>query len=380
VKHLALVLANFRRKRIRMLLTVGSFAVALFLFGLLVTVHQAFYGGIKVAGADRLLVINRISLIQPLPLSYRERLQQVEGVKDVTFAWWFGGVYQDPRNFFPQFAVEHTTWRTVYPEFLVPDEQWQAFLADKQGCVVGEKTARRFGWKLGDRIPIKGTIFPGVWEFNLRAIYTGARPQDDTSQFWLRYDNLEEGAPEWFRGTVGWYVVTVVDPERAAAVVKAIDDGFANSPNETRTDVEKAWVASWVRQMGNIELLMVSVGTVVFFTLLLVTGNTMAIAVRERTAELAVLKTVGYADTTVMLLVLAESVLISLAGGLVGVGLAAGIGRGLNQALPAFGNFFLPGSAAAMGLGLAILVGVLAGLLPALSAMRLRVVDALRRV
>jgi putative ABC transport system permease protein len=379
MKYLHLLFANLKRKKIRTTLTIGSFAVALFLFGLLVAIHGAFYQGVEVAGADRLVVINRVSLIQPLPISYRDRLLQMDGVEAVTHANWFGGVYQDEKNFFPQFAVDKDTYRQMFPEYSIPDDQWNAFLADREGCVAGASLAKRFGWKIGDRIPIRGTIFPGTWEFNLRAIFTGTRPQDDTSQFWFRYDYLEERGPEWVKGLAGWYTVKVADPNRAAEIAKAVDRGFANSAWETKTEPEKAFAASFAKQMGNIEFLIMTIGTVVFFTLLLVTGNTMAIAVRERTGELAVLKTLGYPDISILSLVLAESALIAVQGGVLGVLAAKAISPGLAKALPGF-TFYLPPADLAWGVALALGVGLAAGLLPALAAMRLRVVDALRRV
>lgn len=380
MKLLRLVLANLRRKKLRTALTFGSFAVALFLFGLLATIHAVFYQGLEVAGVDRLVVINKVSLIQPLPFSYRDRLLQIPGVKAVTFASWFGGVYQDEKNFFPQFAVDRETYRQMFTEFAIPDEQWRAFAADREGCIVGASLARRFNWKLGDRIPIKGTIFPGVWEFNVRAIYQGTRQQDDTTQFWFRHDYLEERVSQWYKGLVGWYTVRVANPDDAVRVAKGIDARFENSPWETRTDTERAFAASFVKQMGNIELLIMLIGSVVFLTLLLVTGNTMAISVRERTSELAVLKTVGFADGAILWLVLAETALIALTGGAAGLALAKALTLGGDPTGGMLGLFFMPGRAVVEGLALSLAVGLLAGLLPALSAMRLRVVDALRRV
>ncbi len=380
MRFLPLVLRNLFRKKTRTLLTLGSVAVALFLFGLLMIIERALSGGVEVAGADRLVVINRVSLIQPLPLAYRDRILQIEGVDEVTFANWFGGVYQDERNFFPQFAIDPETWIDVYSEFEVPPEQWRAFLADRQGCVVGEATAERFGWQLGDRIPIRGTIFPGTWEFNLRGIYRGTRPDDDTTQLWFQRKYLEERGPDWIDGLVGWYVVRVVDPERAAAVAEAIDARFANSAWETRTETEKAFAASFARQIGNIRLIVMSIGAVVFFTLLLVTGNTMAMAVRERIPELAVLKTVGFTDASVLLLVLAESMALAVGGGLVGLGLAKALTLGGDPTGGLLPVFYLSPEAILAGLGLTVALGLAAGIVPAMTAMRLRIVDALRRV
>ncbi len=374
-----LILANLLRKKIRTGLTVGSFAAALFLFGILAVVRGAFHQGVEVAGTDRLVVVNKISIIQPLPLSYRDRLLRIPGVTQATFANWFGGVYQDERNFFPQFAIDREAYRQMYPEFLIPDDQWQTFLADREAAIVGQALAERFKWKLGDRIPIQGAIFPGTWEFNIRGIYRGKRREDDTTQFWFRWDYLDE-RKAFQKGFVGWYVVRIANPDDAVRVVRAIDQEFANSPWETKSDTEKAFAASWVKQMGNIQFLILTIGGVVFFTLLLVTGNTMAIAVRERVRELAVLKAVGFSDRFVLILVMTETLVVATLGGGIGLALAKLFtlrGDPTRGLLP---FFYLPPDAIVLGLALALAVGLVSGLLPAVSAMRLRVVDALRRV
>jgi putative ABC transport system permease protein len=334
---------------------------------------------VEVAGADRLVVVNKVSIIQPLPLAYRDRLARLPDVTQVTFANWFGGVYQDGRNFFPQFAIDRDTYRQMFSEFIIPDDQWQAFLADREGCIVGQGLAERFQWKVGDRIPLKGAIFPGVWEFNIRGMYRGSRRQDDTTQFWFRWDYLDERRT-FGKGFVGWYTVRIANPENAAGAIQAIDEGFANSPWETKTDTEREFAASWVKQMGNIEFLLLSIGSVVFFTLLLVTGNTMAIAVRERIRDLAVLKAVGFSDSFVLVLILAETTLVAAVGGGVGLALAKLFtlrGDPTGGLLP---FFYLPSNTVALGFALAMVVGLMAGILPALAAMRLRVVDALRKV
>ena len=379
MKFLPLLLANLKRKKVRTALTFGSFVVALFLFGLLAAIRAGFNQGIEVAGADRLVVINKVSLIQPLPISYRERLKRIPGLAEVTFANWFGGTYQDERNFFAQFAIEPETWRSMYPEFHINEEEWRAFLADRQGAVAGRVTAQRFGWKIGDHIPIKSSPFGGTWEFNLRAIYTGERPGDDTTQFWFQRKYFEENGPEWNKGLVGWYVARLAKGSDGVAVAKAIDEAFANSPWETRTQTEKAFAAGFVKQMGNISFLILAIGTVVFFTLLLVTGNTMAIAVRERTGELAVLKAVGFSDVFVLVLVLAESILVAFLGGGLGLALAKYLvtERDITGGLILL---YLPNGSLLAGILTALLVGLVAGVIPAVSAMRLSVVEALRRI
>jgi putative ABC transport system permease protein len=379
MKFRHLIFANLFRKKTRLLLTLGSFTVAMFLFGVLAVLRTAFVGGVDVAGADRLVIINKVSIIQPLPLSYRDRISRIKGVKSITFANWFGGIYQDERNFFANFAIDKDTYFDMFPEFVVPPDQKQAFLNDREGAIVGKQLAERFKWKLGDRIPIKGTIFPGTWDFNIRAIYEGKRPQDDTSQLWFRWDYFEERRP-FGKGTIGWYTVRVDDPSDSVNIVRAIDNEFANSPWETKTDTEKAFAASWVKQMGNIEFLITTIGMVVFFTLLLVTGNTMAIAVRERIRELAVLKAIGYSDRFVLFLVLAESLFVAVLGGVLGLGLAKLFTLGGDPTRGMLPMFYLTPAAVIAGAALAITVGIAAAILPGTTAMRLKVVDALRRV
>jgi len=379
MRYLPLLLANLRRRKIRTVLTIGSFAVALFLFGLLFALRSGLRQGIDVAGADRLMVMGT-SLVQMLPLPYLGRIERIPGVEQVTHATWFGGVYQDPKNFFVQFAIDPEPWRVMYPEYVVDDQEWADFVADRQGIVVGAKLAERFGWEVGSHIPLMPPPYLGntMWDFTVRGIYRGNQPGVDETQFWMQYDYIQENGPDYFRGIVGWYAVRLADPEAAAQVAQAIDEEFRNSANETRSQTEAAFVTGWVRQMGNIEFLVFAIGSVVFFTLLLVTGNTMAIAVRERTSELAVLKAVGYSDLFVLGLVLAESALIALAGGAMGLWLASGVvGLDLTQGLILL---FLPRGSMAGGLAVALATGLLAGLLPALGAMNLSVVDALRRV
>jgi putative ABC transport system permease protein len=382
MKFSSLILANLLRKKVRLVLTVGSFAVALFLFAFLGVVRNAFNRGADVAGADRLVVIDKVSIINLIPLKYRDQILQIPGVKAITHNNWFGGVYQDEKNFFPQFVIDPENQRQVFPELIVPDDQWNAFLKDRQGAIAGAKTAERFHWKIGDRIPIKTTLYGGgSWEFNLDGIYHGERPEDDQTQFWFQWDYFEEKVPEEVKGQIGWYVLRVNDPQDSVRVAKAVDDKFANSSSETKTETESAFAAGWVKQFGNIQFLIVTIGSVVFFTLLLVTGNTMAISVRERTAELAVLKAIGYSGPRVLIFILAESLVIALLGGLLGLGLAAivvpALARALNGMLP---ELLLQPSILILGLVTAIVVGLASGILPGIGAMRMRVVEAFRRV
>jgi putative ABC transport system permease protein len=382
MKFARLIFANLFRKKVRLILTIGSFAVALFLFAFLAVVKDSFRRGADVAGADRLIIINRTSIINPLPLAYRDKITRIPGVKEITHNNWFGGIYQDPKNFFPQFAIDPENHRKVMSEFNVPEEQWNAFLKDRQGAVVGARLADRFHWKIGDRIPLKSTFAgTGNWEFNLDGIYHGKRPQDDETQFWFQWDLFQEKMPDRMKGNIGWYVLRLDSPDDAVRVAKAIDTQFANSPYETKTQTESTFIANWIKQFGNIEFLILTIGTVVFFTLLLVTGNTMAISVRERTSELAVMKAIGFGDRSVLLFVLAESLAIALLGGLIGLALAylsvPILDKLLNGRLP---NLILSQTILAGGLVVALVVGVFSGLLPGIGAMRMRVVNALRRV
>ena len=380
MKFLPLLLANLMRRKVRTTLAMGSFFVALFLLGLLLAVRGAFNQGLEVAQADRLVVTNKTSMIQPLPYASKEKVGRVAGIKTFTWANWFGGVYQDPKNFFVQFGIDTDNWRAVYDEFVVPEDQWRAFVADRQGAIAGRATAERFGWKIGDRIPIKGAGYPGDWEFNLRGIYTGRRPNDDLTQFWFQWTYLRENGPDYMRDLIGWYTVRLEKGASSAAVARDIDALFENSAFATRSQSESAFMQGFVTQFGNIQFLLLSIGGVVFFTLLLVTGNTMAMSVRERTGELAVLKTVGFTDGFVLGLVLVETLIVAAVGGTLGL-LAAKLvslhGDPTGGMLP---GFYIPSGGLFAGFGLALGVGLLAGLVPAWSAGRLKVVEALRRV
>ena len=384
MRFLFLVWKNlFGRRRVRTIFTLLSVMVAFLLFGILMTIRAAFTMGVEVAGADRLMVMHKISIIMPLPISYEERVRSTKGVRDVTHATWFGGYYQDPKNFFPQMVVEPESWLRMYPEFVLPEDQKKAWFADRTGAIVGRTTAVRYGWKVGDRIPLQGTYMrhkdgSPTWEFTLDGIYDGDKPGVDTTQFFFHYQYLDE-ARQGFQGLVGWYVVRVDDPQQSADVAQRIDALFANSPYETKTSTEKAFVQSFANQVGNIGAIMTAVLAAVFFTILLVTANTMAQAIRERTGELAVLKTLGYSDALVVTLVLVESCLIALIGGAAGLGLAVGFVRGGDPTGGLLPAFYLPPRDLTIGIVLVFALGLASGLLPGLQAMRLRIVDALRR-
>jgi putative ABC transport system permease protein len=380
MKYAGMLLANLFRKKIRTTLTIGSFAIALLLFGLLAAIRFAFTGGAEIAGVDRLVIRNKTSIIQPLPFSYRDRIKRIPGVVEVTYLNWFGGVYQDERNFFPQMAIDVPTYNKVVTDIGITPEQWAAFAADRRGAIVGENIAERFHWKVGDHIPIKGVIFQGQWEFNLYGISKGTSNSGALLPFLFHEDYLEEGR-QFGKGTVGWYAIKIDNPDNATRIAAAIDQEFGNSPFETKSDSEKEFAASWGKQMGNIKLIILTVGAVVFITLLLVTGNTMATAIRERVRELAVLKAIGYSDQFVLWLVLAEGLTIAVLGGLVGLLLASVIMPGLSRAMAGMlPPLNLKPADFAVGVFFAIVAGIVSTIFPATAAMRLRVVDAIRRV
>lgn len=379
MKYLRLIYANILRKKMRFFLTIGSFGVALFLFGILVAIHNGFYEGINAVEDNRLIVRNKTSLLVFLPYSYKAKIEAMEGVEYVIPSVWFAGVYKDRKNFFSQFAIETAGWAETYPEYAIDMDQWSTFAMDRQGCMVGKALADKFGWKVGDRIPIEGTIFPGAWEFNISGIFEGNKKNVDLNQMWIRYEYLAESIP-FMKGQVGWYAVKANHTDYVNSLISRIDGEFSNSPAETKTEPEKIWMIGFAKQMGNINLILISVGGVVIFTLLLVTGSTMAMSVRERTSEWATLKTLGYGDGLVLGLVLGESFFYAFIGGAVGLGLAWLFVSNGDPTGMMGGLFALSTGNILAGLGLTLITGFFAGVVPAVSAMKLRIVDALRRV
>lgn len=383
MKFLPLIVRNLLRRKVRTLFTLLGVTVAFVLFGYLMAIEAAFSMGVDVAGNDRLVMIHKVSLIQFLPISYLERIRATPGVVDACYQTWFGGIYQDPKNFFMQLPVDPGCQLRMFPEFKLPEEQRKAWLADRQGAIVGRATAERFGWKVGDRIPLQATIWRKKdnsisWEFNLDGIYDSDQPGVDLTQFFLHYQYFDE-ARLFGNGSVGWFYVRIADPAKAPEMARTLDALFANSPAETKTTTEKAFAQAFAKQVGDVGLIVRSILGAVFFTILLVAANTMAQSVRERTSELAVLKTLGFSDARVMALVMVEACAIAGLGGLLGLGLAwILISRGdpTGGALP---GFFLPARAVVIGLGLVAALGVVTGIFPAFRAMRLRIVDALRR-
>lgn len=382
MKYFHLVWRSLLRRKVRTLFTALSILVAFVLFGALMALRVAFTLGIDLAGADRLVMIQKVSFIQPLPLSYKGRITATEGVSAATHSSWFGGIYQDPKNFFAQIAVEPEPFLQMYPEYVLPEEQKRAWYANRTGAIVGRSLADRFGWKVGDRIPLQPTIWQraggGAWEFTIDGIYDAGTRGTDVTQMFFHYDYLNESR-EFGRDLVGWYVVRVSNPDAADRVAQRLDALFANSPSETKTSTEKAFVQAFASQIGDIGSILMAVLVAVLFTILVVAANTMAQSIRERTNELAVLKTLGFTDGHLLGLVLFESCLLAALGGGLGLGLAWLITQGGDPTGGFLPAFYLPARAIAIGIVLILALGLAAGLLPALQASRLRIVDALRR-
>lgn len=382
--YLQFLLSNLGRKKVRTILTLLSIMIAFLLFGLLRSLAGAFDQGAEIAGEDRLISINKISLIQPLPEAYLTKVQALDGVDKVTSANWFGGYYQEAKNQFPQFPVIAEDYFDIYKEMVsLPEEQMSAWKKNRIGVVIGEGLVKRFQWKIGDRIPLIG-IFPRedgstTWEFVVEGIYETKSKSADVNTMLMHYDYFDE-ARQYAKGTLGWLIIRVQDPKQSAQVALAVDALFANSPAETKTSSEKEFAKSFAKQFGDIGLITTLILGAVFFTMLLVAGNTMAQSFRERIPELAILKTLGFSDRAVMIMVLMEAIAISLIGGLAGLLLAklviTGAAVSMASTLPGLN---LSGAMMLVGVALMLAFGVLTGFIPALQGLKLNIVTALRR-
>nr|WP_199045619.1 FtsX-like permease family protein [Dyella sp. ASV24] len=385
MKYLHLIWAALFRRKARTILTLVSIIAAFLLFGMLDAVRTSFnQAGQSANGAQRLQTGSKLSFIQTLPQSLEAQIAQVPGVKMVTYANWFGGAYQDPHNQVFSFAVE-PNYIDLYPEIEVSPAERKAFDDTRTGVLVGEVLAKRFNWKVGDKIPLQSTIFPNRqgsknWTFDIVGILHSKDKKAGgfyDQMLLLHWKYFDETTP-FNRGTVGWYVTRVADVNQADRVAKAIDAISANSDHETRTQTEQAATASWMKQLADIGLIVGSIMGAVFFTLLLLSGNTMMQAVRERTSELAVLKTIGFSNHAVLGIVLAESVLLLLLGGVIGLALASLIIPGISANSGGMLNLPVVGASSwILGVVLMIAIGLLVGALPAIRAMRLNIVDAL---
>jgi putative ABC transport system permease protein len=379
VKLWRLLLANLGRHKRRTLLTMASVALALFLFASLRTVITTLKAAAEFGSARRLVSTNASGLIFPLPVSYAQRLTAIPGVQKVSYANWFGGQYGDGKRFFANFAVDAKSYLDLYPEMSVPADQREAFLQDRSGALIGVRLLDLFGWKVGQNVTLRGTIFPGEWTFTVRGVYTPTDPaiNDDAMMFhWSYFDERLERL-----GMVGWYIMEIDRPENAAAVSKAIDDQFRNSNAPTKTGTEQAFNASFATMWGNVGLLMNTIGMAVVFAILLVAANAMMMSARERTRELAVLKAIGFSDRRLFGLVMLEAGVITLIGAAIGLGAAKVLYKATNFNAAGFlpGFDVTPGTLA-VGAAIALLLMLASGLVPAMQAARLPVVTALRNV
>ncbi|WP_286817810.1 ABC transporter permease [Desulfobacter sp. UBA2225] len=381
---LKILVRNAFRHKLRSILTIIAMCIAILAFGLLRTVISAWYAGVAASSADRLVTRNAISLIFPLPLAYRDKIRLTDGVKGVSYGNWFGGIYIEEKNFFANFAVEPQTYLALYPEFILPPDQLRAFLTNRKACIAGGRLAERFGWKIGDTITLKGTIFPGNWELLLQGIYRGRDQTVDQSMFFFHWDYLNESLKKSTSGRanqVGYYIIQLTDPDRAAEVCTAIDKNFKNSLAETLTETEKAFQMSFVAMSDALIWVIQIVSGVIIVIILAVVANTMAMTTRERIGEYAIYKTLGFGAFYIWGLIWGESLVITLSGGLLGMVLTYPVSRVFSNAVgTVFPVFNVDITTIYMDLGVALTVGTLATILPARHACKISIADGLRRV
>ncbi len=381
---LKLLLRNAFRHRLRTLLTVLGITVAILAFGLLQTVVTAWYAGVNNSSSTRLVTRNAVSLVFSLPIAYQERIRRIEGVSAVSYANWFGGVYITEKNFFPNFAIDAKSYLDLYPEFVLKPEEKRDFQRDRKGCVVGRKLAERFGWKLGDSVPLRGTIFPGNWEFVVRGIYTGVDTATDESQFFFHWEYLNETLRKSIArraDQIGVYIIGLKNPQSAAEVSLAVDATFKNSLAETLTETEKAFQLSFVSMTEAIVVAIRIVSFVVIIIIMVVVANTMAMTARERIGEYAIFKAMGFQAHHIAGMVFGESLFITATGGGLGILLTFPVARKFGEVM---GNFFpvfqVDSSTLYMDLVFCLIVGVIAGIFPTWRAIRIKIADGLRRI
>ncbi len=381
---LKLLSRNAFRHPLRTLLTIFGITVAILAFGLLQTVVSAWYAGVNASSSARLVSRNSISLVFTLPIAYQERIRRIEGVTAVSYANWFGGVYVTEKNFFPSFAIEPKSYLELYPEFVLTSEEKRAFFLDRKGCVIGKKLADRFGWKIGDTIPLKGTIFPGTWEFVVRGIYNGAELSTDESQFFFQWQYLNESLKKTVprrADQIGVYIVGIKNPQATAEVSTAVDSTFKNSLAETLTETEKAFQLSFVSMTEAIVVAIRVVSFVVIVIIMVVVANTMAMTARERIGEYAIFKAMGFQAHHIAGMVFGESLFISAVGGVLGILLTFPVAHKFGQIM---GNFFpvfqVEQSTLFMDIFFCMIVGIVAGVFPTWRAVRIKIADGLRRV
>ena len=382
LRYLPLILKNCWRNRRRTILTVASIGVSMCLLGVMIAMFHAFYlSDPAPAPALRLVVRNRISLAQAFPLSYRNNIEHVGGVRETMIYNWFGGTYKDsrdPKNQFARFAIEPERLFTVFGEYRIPQDQKQAFLKERAACIIGRDLANSVQLHIGDRIHIVGDVYPGDFDFTVRGIFDSPEASD---VMYFNKEYLDQSLPERRRGNLSMLYVLIDDPSHSASVAQAIDDGFRNSTAQTKTETEQAFVVSFLSLLGNVKLLLLGISAAVVFTILLVSANTMAMSVRERVREVGVLKTLGFTPEAVLGLVLGEAVTISLVGGAIGYFISTFLMRGVAKS--PFGGFLPPMSGFNPGVALTCVatagaIGLFSSLVPALNASRISIVEALR--
>jgi putative ABC transport system permease protein len=384
-RWLPLVWANLRRRKLRLVFTFISILLAFLMFGMLDALRTSLSQAVNLAGADRLMLQSKVNITVSNPRSHYEKVKAVPGVRAVAPFNWFGGVYKDSKQQIQVQATDPEEFMKVYPEVHLKPEELAAWKNDRQAIVIGQALADQYGWKIGQRIPLRSDIWrktdgTDTWEFNIVGIYTVEGSGWDKRSAMFQYDYFNESL-QFGKDLVGWMVIKVANPDDSDKIASKIDSMFANSSNETKTATERVFIKQFLEQVGNIGLILVSVTTAVFFTMLLVTANTMAQSVRERTNEIGVLKTLGFSGESILGLVLLESLFLTFTGGLVGLGLAWFFAKGLGAAIKDYFPVFQIGTNTFLvGAALMLVFGVLTGLWPALTAMRLKIVDALRRI
>ena len=381
---LKVLFRNAFRNKLRTGLTILGITIAILAFGLLRTVISAWYAGVEASSATRLVTRNAVSIIFPLPHFYKDKIQQVSGVKTVSYGTWFGGVYGDEKNFFANFAVEVRSFLEVYPEFVIPEDKKEAFLKDQKGCVIGRKLADRFRWKIGDIVTLKGTIFLGNWDFVVRAIYQGRYKDTDESQLFFHWDYLNEiqkkVLPGW-ADQVGYYMIAVTRPELSGDVAVAVDQIFKNSLAETLTETEKAFQQGFVAMSGAIVTAIQIVSFMVIFIIMAVVANTMAMTTRERIGEYAILKTLGFGGGHITVLIFGESMVITIIGCLLGVLLTFPAAKVFSHEVGAyFPVFNIERETLYLNFVVALAIGFVAAIIPTRRAIKIRIADGLRRI
>jgi putative ABC transport system permease protein len=384
MKDFYLIYKNLTRKKMRLFLTTFAIFIAFLIFGAIMSLRSALNAGVEMSADNRLVVVHKTSFTNPLPYAYVNKVKAIEGVKEVTHANWFGGYYKEPRNQVVSFAVDPQSYMTVYPELVVEPEQLSRWYKNQTGILVGERIAIANNWKVGDRIPLSSNIFSQktggqTWEFEIDGIFKGNEEKIDTSYVLIHYKYFNE-TQSWGGDSIGWLILTTLDAGLNEQVAKAIDTEFANSNNETDTSTEQAFNKAFIDQIGNIGLIIFGVVFMAFFTILIVVGNTMVLAIRERTNEIAVLKTLGFASARIFKMVLVESCLLAFLGGLLGIGGAFIIIKGASEQMARFlPNLVLGSDVLLQALAYMLVLGLITGIAPAISALRLNIVTAFSR-